>query len=71
MAGVGYNNVPWVWSVLWFPASINVSALLKWFAAPIIVTMVCIAGSVFATAAYFLMGPARQRHGDGQRGPDL
>jgi hypothetical protein len=52
-----------VWCVLWFPAFINVSALLKWFAAPIIVTMVCIAGSVFATMAYFLMDPDRQGHG--------
>ena len=60
-----------VWSVLWFPASINVSALLKWFAAPIIVTMVCIAGSVFATAAYFLMSPDRRRHGGGHHAPDL
>lgn len=59
-----------IWTVLWFPAVVNISAYLQWFAVPILVTMVCIAGSVFATAAYFLMSPDRQTPAGRARNPD-
>jgi hypothetical protein len=51
-----------VWSVLWFPAVVNVGIYIKGFAGPVLVTLACIAGSVFATAAYFLMSRPSVSH---------
>lgn len=50
-----------VWSALWFPLVVNVSSMVPVFSAPILVTLLCIGGSVFGTAAYFLLDPARPR----------
>lgn len=50
-----------LWAALWFPVVVNVSFLLPGFAGPIVVTLLCIGGSVFATAAYFLLDPVRSR----------
>jgi len=50
-----------LWAALWFPVVVNVSFLLPGFTGPIVVTLLCIGGSVFATAAYFLLDPARSR----------
>jgi hypothetical protein len=50
-----------VWFVLWFPAVINVSVYMPGFAGPVVVTLACMAGSVFSTAAFFLLDPNRSR----------
>lgn len=56
-----------VWAAMWLPLVVNVNLFLPGFAGPILVTLLCIGGSVFATAAYFLLDPARSRPSSARR----